>query len=169
VAASQWWEALHAMLGPQSALLAHPVVQRSCGMAPPSQQAQGLPQMRPVPASAQSASLWQSPAAPVSHIPPQSGGSTLRLQKSPPPQSDCERHWPAPSPPVPPLPEELLLVPLEELLLVPVVVPVPPVPPLPPPPEDPHAAAARLRTEARAMEGKRKMRISPAYIASGRG
>jgi hypothetical protein len=47
--------ALHTMLGPQSGLVLHPLVQRFCGYAPPCMQTQGLSQMRPAPASWQSA------------------------------------------------------------------------------------------------------------------
>jgi hypothetical protein len=107
-AASHRWVALQTLLGPQSASVPQPLVQKFWGWAPPWKQAQGLSQMRPWPASWQSASFMQLPPMTFWHCPLQKAGRRSTPQKSPDEQSLCERHWPFPLPPVPP--EELEVV-----------------------------------------------------------
>jgi hypothetical protein len=148
---SHRWLELQTMLGPQSAAVLHPFVQWFSGCAPPRGHSQGRPQMSPVPASWQSASLWQPPVKLSSHFPSQKGGRRVTPQNSPVMQSLAERHCPDASPPAP-----LVLEPLD-----------PPWPPEEPAlPEftdilpDPHAAAATNAENIRSFVEERCMPLS---------
>jgi hypothetical protein len=78
----------HAMLGPQSAFVLQPLLHCGNGCAPPWKHSHGKSQMKPAPASWQSASVWHMPLPLLLHMPPQSGGRMVTPQYQPTAQSD---------------------------------------------------------------------------------